>query len=428
MRLRILWLILLVALSVSYSHDSHAQTPAIPERMFAVDTAGYDVVNILLAGMSNNGGNGLTDALLILSINRTTQTAAIAAIPRDLYVYAPAYGMMKINQTYYYATRDGHDGMELLKEVMRYNLGISIQHWVLIDFDGFSQLIDALGGVDVVVDCSLQDWKLKAPNLDRQVEDNWALFTLNVGVHRLNGETALWYARSRRTSSDLDRGVRQQDLLRAIWRRLRDLDISTDLPRLWELAAPIVQTDISLDQALALLPSALNAERVGLDYYSFELGREIEKGYTEDEGRFIFTPLRAGIYRTMQALVTPPTASQFTTLRPRVAVYNESGMQGLARVAADRLERAGFSAVALDGTSRNRQFNKVIDYTGLEKGNPISLIQEVLRISAEGVESTPQPQRDYDYEVFIGRQYSTFSCTRAVLPPVPTEPETGASG
>jgi hypothetical protein len=273
------------------------------------------------------------------------------------------------------------------------------------------------------VDCSLQDWKLKSPELDRQLEDNWALYTLDVGVHRLDGETALWYARSRRTSSDLDRGVRQQDLLRAIWRRLRDLDLNTDLPRLWELLAPIVQTDIGFEQALSLLPAALNAEQVGLDYYSFELGREIERGYTEDEGRFIFIPNRVGLYATMQALVTPPTSSQFSTARPRVAVYNESGMAGLARVAADRLERAGFSTVALDGASRNRQYNKVIDYTGLEKGNPLSLIQQVLRITAEGVESLPQAQRDYDYEVFIGRQYSYFSCTRSVLPPVDTSTE-----
>lgn len=277
--------------------------------------------------------------------------------------------------------------------------------------------MDALGGIDISVDCALQDWKLKAPNLERSNPDSWEQFTLGVGVHRMDGATALWYARSRMSSSDFDRGRRHQDLLRAIWRRMRQTDWLTDVPRLWQTLSPYVHTDLMLDQALSFLPLALEMEANGLSYYTFTLGQEVTRGYTEGDGQFILNIQRAPTFALMQAFVTPPTASQFRALRPTVAVINESGSPGLAQVAADRLELEGFIVTLLGDGPQRRRYNKIIDHVGAEKGNPLSILQRTLRVTDQGVEIAPDANRAYDYTVYVGALYAGLACTRPVLPP-----------
>ncbi|MCS6836800.1 MAG: LCP family protein [Anaerolineae bacterium] len=396
----------------------HAQANPIPERMWPVNTSGYDLVNILLLGMGSYSDNGLTDAMMILSLNRTTRTAAILSIPRDLYVYVlGGYGMRKLNQVYYLVNRDGRDGLLWLKETILYNLGVTIHHHVRTNFSGFAALVDALGGIDISVDCALQDWKLKAPDLDRANPENWERFTLDVGVHRLDGATALWYARSRMSSNDFDRGRRHQDLLRAIWRRVRQANWLADIPRLWQMLSPYVQTDITLDQALSFLPLALEMEANGLSYYTFTQGQEVTRGYTDGEGQFILNIQRAPTFALMQAFVTPPTASQFRALRPTVAVINESGAPNLARVAADRLELEGFIVTLLGDGPKLRRYNKIVDHVGAEKGNPLPILQRTLRVTDQGVEIAPDANRAYDYTVYVGALYASFACTRPVLPP-----------
>lgn len=117
----------------------HAQSSSIPERMWPVSTGGHDLVNILLLGIGSHGDDGLTDAMMILSLNRTTRTAAVLSIPRDLYVYVlGGYGMRKLNQVYYLVNRDGRDGLLWLKETILYNLGVTIHHYVRTDFSGFA--------------------------------------------------------------------------------------------------------------------------------------------------------------------------------------------------------------------------------------------------------------------------------------------------
>jgi len=395
----------------------NAQNNPIPERMWPVSTGGHDLVNILLMGLGSSGDNGLTDALMILSLNRTTRTAAILSIPRDLYVYVPGYGMMKLNQVYYLVNRDGRDGLLWLKETLLYNLGVTIHHHVRTDFGGFAALVNALGGIELSVDCALQDWRIKEPGLDRSNPDNWERFTLEVGVHRLDGAAALWYARSRMSSSDFDRGRRHQDLLRAIWRRLRQADWLADMPRLWETLSPYVQTDLSFDQLLSFVPLALEMEANGLSYYTFTQGQEVTRGYTEGEGQFILNIQRAPTFALMQAFVTPPTASQFRALRPTVAILNESGSASLARVAADRLELEGFLVTVLGDGPERRRYNKIVDHVGAEKGNPLPIIQRTLRVTDEGVQIVPDPNRAYDYTVYVGALYAGLACTRPVLPP-----------
>ncbi len=409
-----IWLALCMA-------TAQGQDVAIPDPMPLVDEGAWDIMNILLIGNATESHTaGLTDSLILVSINRSADALSIVSIPRDLYVYIPDHGMGKINQAYFFGeTRDQtRSGVQLLKETILYNLGVAVDFYVLVNFTTFGNLIDSIGGVTLSVDCVIEDWRLKSPELDKHDPNNWEMFTLPIGVHHMDSHLALWYVRSRRTSTDLDRGRRQQDIIRAIWRQIKAQGLLSleHLPNLWQEATRIIKTDLTLADVVSLGPMALRMDTNDFSYYTFRVNKHVRGAYNE-AGQAVLLPERSAIAELMQQVVAPPTTSRIPTARPTIAIVNASGIPQLDVIAAQRLELEGFQTVLVDEWSTPRDYNKIIDYTGQEKGNPIERIQRVLRVTADGVEISPDPNREYDYKVFIGNQYQFLTCTRDVIQP-----------
>jgi LCP family protein required for cell wall assembly len=218
-----------------------------------------DTLNIMLLGNDGDGTLGRrTDALMILSINTTEKTAVLLSIPRDLYVYQPGWTLERINLAM------PHGGIELLKETLRYNLGLEVDYFVRIGFDGFRRAIDALDGVLIPVICPLEDWRLAAPELDPTVEENWVRFRLETDVVNMDGDLALWYVRSRRTTNDFDRGRRQQQVISAMLEKALRLDVLTDLPALWRAYEDQIMTDIPLSRMVQLATLAQRIQENGV--------------------------------------------------------------------------------------------------------------------------------------------------------------------
>ena len=409
-----------------FAQDETPEDDPIPPAMPLVDEGEYDIVNILLIGVANENIHrpGLADSLMIVSVNRDLNLASVLSLPRDLWVYIDGYDMDKINTAYFYGEANADPeitGVSLLKEAILYNLGLEIDYYARINFIGLKDIVDSLGGVTITVDCSLQDWKIIDPLGDKQDEDNWELFTLRGGVHHLDGETALWYVRSRRTSSDLDRGRRQQDLLRAIWRTFRRRGLLNDLPALYEQFTGIVDTDITPDVLLSFAPLALTLDTGDVEYYRMRIHHEIENAFSKGEGKAILEMNRDAVVTLMQNLVLPPTANQLGVSHPTIALVRATEIEDWVWVAAHRLELEGFKTFVLNEPTSYREWNHIIDYTGADKGNPIDMIQRVLRVTDEGVSVEPDPNREYDYKVYIGANYSGYMCTRNVMPPKPLD-------
>ncbi len=425
---RLILVLILVSLLMMPVAAQETLVP-IAEPMPLVDENAYDIVNVLLLGMAthNEGSNGLTDSMMVVSFNRDTGHTAIVSLPRDLYVYMPNMGEMgKLNQAYYYGEKkadDGFTGLDELKATILYNLGLQIDYTARLNFNGFIRLIDRLGGVEMSVDCGIQDWRLKSPELDRTLEENYEKFTLEPGVYTLDGDTALWYVRSRKTSTDLDRGRRQQDILRAIWRMIRTQGVVGSLPTLWESWGDIITTDIPFETALTYLPDVVDLDTSDISYFTFRIKKEVNNGYTPDaDQRYILVPDRAAIAAMMQQVVAPTTGNQVTTARPTIAIVNATGdsyFDYLAQVAADRLELDGFKTTIVAEATSSRNYNHIVDYTGETKGGKLETIMRVLSTTVEGVEVTPQAERAFDYKVYIGYNYQFYACTRPIIPPAP---------
>jgi LCP family protein required for cell wall assembly len=197
-------------------------------------------VNFLLLGSDQRPYEGgfRTDTIILVSLDPANGTASLVSFPRDLYVTIPGWTQQRIN------TAMGYGGFPLLASTLEYNFGVRPAHYVMVNFWAFVETIDSLGGIDVYA---------SQPLTDRR---NGRYYTVPAGLNHMDGETALWYARSRYSTSDFDRGRRQQEVVLAIFKRLLSLNAIEKAPELYDIYARNVTTDLTFGEIAPLLPLA----------------------------------------------------------------------------------------------------------------------------------------------------------------------------
>jgi LCP family protein required for cell wall assembly len=383
-----------------------------PGAMPPIEVGAHDLFNILLIGSDRrpNAVDYRTDTLVIVSVNRTIGSVSLLSLPRDLYVYIPKHGYDRINTAALwgdlYKLNDG--GVRTLIATVRYNFGIRIDRFAQVNFDGFKTIIDRLGGIEMVVDCPITDYRLRE-GANPNVLANYQPFTLKVGVHRMDGAFALWYVRSRNGTSDFDRNRRQQAMLRAIFQALRERGQLEQLPALWQDLTKVVKTDLTLSDLLSLLPIALNLDNLTLR--SYFISPQQVSSWRTPQGADVLVPNREAIRAELVKFLTPPTANALTHERPTVAVYNGSGHADWDRVAAERLAWEGFAPQAM-GESERVAATRIYDHTGGAKPSSLRLLLRALNLSAKNVIEQPDPNADTDFKVVLGTNYNACTFNR----------------
>lgn len=161
-------------------------------------------------------GAWLTDTIMFLSYDKVTKKTSLISVPRDLYVRLYGDKKGKINEAYEIGALR-KNSLGFTKKLMSRITGVYIDNVIVLDFSSFKQIVDDLGGVDVT---------LSQPFSEKQ---QWGYeFTLPAGTNHLDGQTALYYARSRFSSSDFDRAQRQQQLIMAIKDKVLSLNLISD--------------------------------------------------------------------------------------------------------------------------------------------------------------------------------------------------------
>lgn len=177
-----------------------------------------DRTNILLLGVDEAAS--LSDTIMLVSIMDepgSQPEVAITSFPRDMRVEVPDYGYNKINAAHAYGERYDHPdgGPGLTKATLEETLVTDIHYYAKLDFAGLKKLVDAAGGVEVDVPSSIDD-----PFYPAEGSAGYDPFQIDAGVQELDGETALRYARSRKTTDDFDRAARQQQVILALQDRI----------------------------------------------------------------------------------------------------------------------------------------------------------------------------------------------------------------
>lgn len=234
---------------------------------------------VLALGFDNRSDKvtGRTDTMIIGAFRERDGKVAAFSVPRDLWIEIPELGPARISSVY----RIGEvklgpgRGLPLLRDVLEREFGLRIDHYAGVDLAAFVELVDAVGGIDVDVQCPIVDCFWLEPGAS-----SCTMLDLPAGRQHLDGQTALMFARSRHGRGDRDRTRRQQAVIVAFARKVMDRGLRR-LPSLWERTQPHLRTDLDFNAAAYYASFAL--ETPLSDIGGFAITKPlVERHITED--------------------------------------------------------------------------------------------------------------------------------------------------
>lgn len=245
-------------------------TPEPP--LEAAPSLSSPTLNILLLGTDarpDDEDPTRTDAIVLVRLDRDTGRASMLSIPRDLWVSYPIGGEGRINAAYGVGERNygPGGGAALVKSTVGKLLDLEVDHFVLINFQGFETLIDQLGGIRVDVPEALYDPAY--PTDDYQTIE----VRFRAGPQMLNGERALIYARTRHADSDFGRNQRQQLVLMAIFDRVRERGLLQQLTSIDDYTRSMrgyVRTDLDHGTMLEVANFARGLDATNVQRYAID--------------------------------------------------------------------------------------------------------------------------------------------------------------
>ncbi len=371
----------------------------------AVDYDGPDVVTFLLIGSDKRPGSSYrTDTMVIVILRPRDDQVSLISIPRDLWVYIPGWEMQRINTAYQHGEITGYagGGPQLLKDTIEYNLGLHIDHTAMVEFDGFRRIVDTLGGIDVPVACAYTDWRLIDPSYDPENENNWHLYTTGPGLVHMDGDLALWYARSRQKSNDFDRGRRQQEVLRAIYTTALQTDTLSKIPQLYSDFSSLVVTDLGLGDILKL--SLLAPGFSNADIRSYYIRPPIVTSWITPGGAYVLLPDQTALQNLVtQALSASPIAVVNESIT--IEIQNGTPFDGFDALAATRLNYAGYETKIIPPDQRNMAYSVLVDFSPAPDYNRSLSILTALGLQPANLVSLPDPNSAAPYRLILGYDY-----------------------
>lgn len=358
-----------------------AELPALAGTTITGEDKNPDTLTVLLLGIGGAGHDGanLTDTIMIASINTKDKRVNMLSIPRDMAFPNGRGGYEKINAVHAWEEKD-HPGEGAVRTAKIFSdfFGVSIDHVVRVDFNGFAKMVDAIGGITVNVERSFSDTTYPTE------DDKWQTITFKKGEQQMDGDTALKYARSRHGNngegSDFARAKRQQIVMVAIREKLLSLNTLADpskLAKLYQVIANHLQSDMSPWEAFNLAPIATDIQKDKIQQHVLTDAPDGELVPANINGSFLLFP-KGGDWTRIKTLAQNPFNEDVTSTvaeLPKVEVKNGTFRTGMAFQVANRLGLEGFSAESI-GNASSRQYEKTVIFD-LTNG---SKVQELVKL------------------------------------------------
>lgn len=353
-------------------------------------------INILMLGMGGRQHEGgyLTDTIMLASIIPDSGEIFLISIPRDLLIPLEGYGWRKINHVNALAELENSgSGSVAISQALSRTLDMPIDYYVRVDFYGFTKIVDELGGIEIEVENTIDDYfypilgQEEAEDYDSRFEHLY----IAQGKQKMDGDLALKYARSRHTSSiegsDFARSRRQQKILEAVKDKvlskyiifkpkmisniLKTLEEHVDTNfKIWEMVKlwGMVKNTTSDQVTNKVLDSSPN-------------GLLME--YITEEGAYVLQP-RTGDFMEIQyyiknimAPAPTPEVKIVQNENPTLEIQNGTWINGLGQNTATDLEKFGFATVRItNATSHDHKKSTIYDLTYGEKMNSLKLLKE----------------------------------------------------
>lgn len=415
----------------------------------SVDKQGSEekhVFNILLLGYAGPTlqGGYLTDSMILLHANIKDNIVMLISIPRDLWVKIPvAEGELvskKINTAYSVGLSDKSypnkssrfmgesGGGNMVKYVVGRALGMDIDYYVALDFKAFVDVVDAIGGVEVRVDKTVDDREYpregyeddtcgrseeELVDLDQKLATISALqyfpcryehLIIPAGMQQLDGVTALKFVRSRHgvyDGSDFGRADRQQKLLIAVKDKVLSLSFIPKIPGLLDSLSDKIRTDIPYDFFTKLLTERIKFDDYQIRHLVLSDQNFLQSDFSTDR-QYILRPEGndwSDLQDWIDTLITVKR-SQY----PQIFVKNAAGIEGLASTAAERLSARGLGVEEVSNASISGQLTTdIVVKQGSVDGLILFQIEEEFNTQVKSV--SPKPSDTSVMEINLGSDY-----------------------
>lgn len=380
-------------------------------------------VNVLLLGRGggNHDGPDLTDTMMLASIDPVNHTATLLSIPRDLWIDMPNHGAMKINAAwetgefgYLGSEQSGSTnqnaiqaGFDQVDQTVESVLGVPIDYNVMLDFQAFQQAVDTVNGVTVTVPSDLVD-----PTMAWENGNNPIL--AKAGVQTFTGAQALNYVRSRETTSDFARAMRQRDVLIAIGNKIETLGTISNPVKLTDLLNELgndVDTDLSIPDATRMygIVKAIATNNITSIGMADPPNNYITTGQLD--GQAIDLPA-AGLfdYDAIQSFVRSQLKDPYIVKEnAKILVLNGTTIPGLATAMASNLQSYGYNVVgASEASTANWSRTTLIDLSkGKDKYTNHYLEQRLNLTSINSLPNNSIQTNGADFVIIIGSDETT---------------------
>lgn len=355
-----------------------------------------DRINFLLLGIGGSGHDGpdLTDTIMLASIRPSDGKVGMLSIPRDLSVDIPGYGWRKINHANAFGEweKDGY-GPVLASQVVSNVTGQPLHYYVRIDFDGFIEFIDEIGGIDVNVERNFTDYQYP------DGPDQYQVVSFEEGEQHMDGDAALKYVRSRHgtngEASDFARSKRQQNVIVAVKEKILTPSLLLNPKKIITLFDTIkesVETNITTKEMILMAKLAFKVDVENIAHEVLSTGPASPLYATSINGAYMILP-RGGTWDTVREIAenlltgsddshssgTYSSSSGSGKDDLRVEIQNGTSIPGLAYAASLVLKEQDFEVIKIgNAMKRDRVETIVFDLTNGEKEEELALLRSLL--------------------------------------------------
>ncbi len=377
-------------------------------------------VNVLLMGIDKRKGEvgpWRTDTMILLTLDPQSRTAGMVSIPRDLYVTVPDFGQgpieSRINTAFFFGDLRDYPGggPALAKETIRRNFGIPVQHYVLVDFEGFRELIDLIGGIMIEVPQEILDTRFP--------DGNYGYQTVHFlpGLQQMNGEQALQYARTRHDGTDFTRAKRQQQVIMAVRNRVLDRGLLTSMTpvKLLEILRTFgdtVKTDMPLDDALLLGQIARDIPPDAI--HRLVIDENMTEYFVTDQGAQVLRPKWDRIQAGLAPIFSGGDQASAAADRPSpvpgetnwegalIEVQNGTSQDDLDQRTTQYLKDRGYQATAAGSADRRDYARTTIRVRG-DKLYTVKRLAQLFGVQVENIQRLPAQAGEPDIYLIVGQ-------------------------
>ena len=361
---------------------------------------GTERINVLLLGMDQRpeerviGTPTRSDTLMVVSIDPVLKTGTMVSFPRDLWVAIPGFGEERINAAYRFGeiNRGTGGGPALAARTIEQNFSLRTPYYATVDFAGFQEIINTLGGIVIDLRRPLKD--------DAYPTDNYGIERVYFapGPQIMDGATALKYTRTRHADSDFGRMTRQQQVLFAIRDRALRLNMLPRVPQLMDQGLRAVQTNLTPVELLGLarLAGEIETSAVG----TLVVENQLVTPITGAGGASLLVPKREEIRRAIRnALADPGLVRE----AGRVEIVSSPTSSRLAQQVADRLAGEGLQVARRSETGLEAETTAVALFAA--KPRTLAVTLRALGLGSEKVREAPADDGAPDIRVTLGPDF-----------------------